>query len=208
MATLTASAPARDDLAAFAGRVARWDNLTAVRLRQDGDLVRVYAGTPFDALVSRAVPGRLDPADVTVHAGNLVAATAVGRSDDLDLGRSVDAAWRSQLPPTTGWVEVDRIPVPVVSRLADEGTAAARANPGPTGGASTALLDSEVLTVSGGGMQVVLSLRVLFALSGMGFAPQHPDEQVRVAATDAWVRVDARYGSVLRRRFSLLPLLL
>ena len=50
--------------------------------------------------------------------------------------------------------------------------------------ASTALLDTEVLTVSGAGMRVVLNLRMVFALSGMGFAPVAPDEVVRVSATD------------------------
>ena len=33
------------------------------------------------------------------------------------------------------------------------------------------------------------------------------DEQVKVTATDAWLRIDARYGAVVRRRHALLPLL-
>ncbi len=64
-----------------------------------------------------------------------------------------------------------------------------------------------MLTVSGAGMRVALTLRVVFALSGMGFAPADPDEMVRISATDAWARVDARYGAVVRRRHALLPLL-
>jgi hypothetical protein len=32
-------------------------------------------------------------------------------------------------------------------------------------------------------------------------------ETVRVSATDSWLRLDARYGAVLRRRHALLPLL-
>lgn len=206
MAALTLDRTARDDTAAFAGRAARWDNKGPVRLRQDGDLVRLWATTPFDTLVTRAVTGRIDPADVTVHAGNLVAATAVGTTDTVDPGRPVDAQWREQLPPTIGWVEVDRIPADLIGRLADDGVATARANPGPTGGAPTALLDSEVMTVRGAGMNVVITMRVLFALSGMGFAPPTPGEQIRIAATDAWLRVDARFGSVVRRRHALLPL--
>ena len=76
------------------------------------------------------------------------------------------------------------------------------------GGAPTALLDHEALTITGAGMVVPLTMRVLFALSGMGFAPATPGEEVRVSATDAWLRLDARYGTVLRRRHTLFPLLL
>ena len=123
-------------------------------------------------------------------------------------GPVIDASWRSQLPPPGGWVSVDDIPARLLSELADQGVTQARDNPGPAGGASTALLDSEVLNVTGAGMNVSVPLRMLLALSGMGFAPATEGEQVRVSATDSWVRIDARFGAVLRRRHSLLPLLL
>ena len=198
----------RDDAAAFAGRVARWDPAGPIRLRQDGDVVRMFATTPFDALVSRSVTGHLDPRDVTVHAGNLLAGLAVSASAEVDPGPVVDASWRSQLPPPGGWIPVDEIPAQLLADLADQGVGQVRDNPGPAGGAPTALLDSEVLTVSGSGMNVTVPLRMLFALSGMGFAPSDPGEIVRISATDSWVRMDARFGAVLRRRHSLLPLLL
>ncbi len=208
MATLTPTDAAdRDDAAAFAGRVSRWDPMGPVRLRADGDAVRMFATTPFDTLVSRTISGRLDPRDVTVHAGNLLSALAVGTGANVDPGTVIDASWRSQLPPTTGWVRVDDLPAALVNGLADQGTSQARDHPGPAGGASTALLDSEVLNVTGAGMDVSVPLRMLFALSGMGFAPPNDDEQVRVSATDSWVRIDGRFGAVLRRRHSLLPLL-
>jgi hypothetical protein len=55
---------------------------------------------------------------------------------------------------------------------------------------------------------VGVPLRCLFALSGMGFVGGHAAaETVRVSATDSWLRLDARYGAVLRRRHALLPLL-
>lgn len=198
----------RDDAAAFAGRVARWDPAGPIRLRLDGDVVRMFATTPFDALVSRTVAGRLQPRDVTVHAGNLLAGLAVSAATEVDPGPVVDASWRSQLPPPGGWIAVDDIPAQLLVELADQGVGQARDNPGPAGGASTALLDSDVLTVSGAGMNVTVPLRMLFALSGMGFAPSTPGEIVRISATDSWVRMDARFGAVLRRRHSLLPLLL
>ena len=197
----------REDATAFTGRVARWDSAGPIRLRADGELVRMWATTPFDTLVTRAVRGTVQPSDVTVHAGNLLAALAVARDDEVDPGPAIDAAWRSQLPPPQGWVTVDAVPATVLAALAEEGATGARDRPGPSGAASTALLDTEVLTVSGAGMRVVINLRMVFALSRMGFAPALPGEEVRVSATDAWVRIDARYGAVVRRRHALLPLL-
>ncbi len=209
MATLTPDDRTdRDDAAAFAGRVARWDPAGPVRLRADGGSVRMFATTPFDTLVLRTISGRLDPKDVTVHAGNLLAGLAVSASETVDPGPVVDASWRSQLPPPGGWITVDDLPAELLADLAEQGVTQARDHPGPAGGASTALLDSEVLTVSGSGMNVSVPLRMLFALSGMGFAPTAAGEKVRISATDSWVRIDARFGAVLRRRHSLLPLLL
>jgi hypothetical protein len=65
-----------------------------------------------------------------------------------------------------------------------------------------------VITVSGAGFDVGVPMRCLFALSGMGFVGRHTvAETVRVWATDSWLRLDARYGAVLRCRHALLPLL-
>ena len=41
----------------------------------------------------------------------------------------------------------------------------------------------------------------------MGFLGGGEDGSVRVSATDAWLRLDARYGAVVRRRTLTLPLL-
>jgi hypothetical protein len=41
----------------------------------------------------------------------------------------------------------------------------------------------------------------------MGFLTSDTDP-VRVTATDSWLRLDARYGAVIRRRHALLPLLI
>jgi hypothetical protein len=47
-------------------------------------------------------------------------------------------------------------------------------------------------------------MRCLFALSGMGFLTD--TGTVKVTATDAWLRLDAHYGAVVRSRRALLPL--
>lgn len=202
----------RDDLGAFVARAVRLDAQAAVRLRnraaEGGELVEAWVATPFDALVTRTVAGRVDPADVTVSGNELLAGLTVMRGDRVDPGPPRDILWRSALPPTSGWQPVDTVPAPVVADLADRGVAVARENTGPQGTPPASLLDQEVLTVSGGGLSVKVPLRCLFALSGMGFvAATEAGEVVRVSATDAWLRMDARYGAVVRRRHALLPLL-
>ncbi|WP_092777400.1 MULTISPECIES: hypothetical protein [Actinokineospora] len=198
----------RDDLGAFVARAVRLDQQAVVRLRaREGDLVDAWVATPFDVLATRTARGTINPSDMTVSGNELLAALAVVRGDHLDPGLSRDMLWRSALPPTRHWQVVDLLPARTVSELADKGIAVARDNVGPQGTPPASLLDQTVLTVSGDGLEVKIPLRCLFALSGMGFLTDDEDDQIRVTATDAWMRLDARYGAVVRRRHALLPLL-
>lgn len=216
MPELTVPDPAdRDDLGAFVARSVRLDGQAVIRLRARGigdsvGLVDAWVATPFDVLATRTVRGSVTPSDITVSGNELLAALAVVGGERLDPGPARDLLWREALPPVEGWQLVDELPVGVVNDLADRGVAVARRNPGPRGAAPTSLLDQPVLTVSGAGYQVKVPMRCLFALSGMGFLaadPRVPEETVRVTATDSWLRMDARYGAVLRRRHAMLPLL-
>lgn len=199
----------RDDLGAFVARAVRLDSTAVVRLRtRSGGLVEAWVATPFDVLATRAVAGQVAPSDVTVSGNELLAALAVVRSDRVDPGQARDLMWRSALPPEARWQQVDLLPARLVSDLADRGLTVARENPGPQGTPPAALLDQTVLTVTGDGMEVKVPLRCLFAMAGMGFlGTNDAEEQVRVTATDAWLRIDARFGAVVRRRHALLPLL-
>lgn len=198
----------RDDLGAFVARSVRLDQHAVVRLRgRAGGIVDAWVATPFDVLATRSVRGRVRPADVTVSGNELLAALAIVGGERLDPGPPVDLMWRAALPPGDGWQLVDELPVRVVSDLADRGIEVARQNPGPRGSAPTSLLDQHVLTVSGSGLDVQVPMRCLFALSGMGFLADGDGDTVRVTATDSWLRLDARYGAVIRRRHALLPLL-
>lgn len=196
----------RDDLGTFVARAVRLDANTVVRLRNrpSGGLLDAWVATPFDTLATRTVAGRVNPGDVTVSGTDLLTGLAVVRSETIDPGAPKDLMWRSALPPAEGWQQVDRLPGNVVSELAEQGVAVARENTGPHGTPPASLLDQTVLTVSGSGLDVKVPLRCLFALSGMGFLG---GDDVRVTATDSWLRIDARFGAVVRRRHSMLPLL-
>ncbi|APU13644.1 MULTISPECIES: hypothetical protein [Actinoalloteichus] len=207
---------ARDDLGAFVARAVRLDQQAVVRLRnrpgigEDAPpMLDAWVSTPFDALVTRSVEGVLAPADTTVWANDLLTTLTVVRGDRLDPGLPQDLLWRSALPPSEGWRRVDDVPAGTIAELADRGVSVARENPGPHGTPPASLLDQTVLTVSGAGLDVKIPLRCLFALSGMGFVGGgEAEDQVRVVATDSWLRLDARFGSVVRRRHAMLPLLI
>lgn len=205
-----ADATERDDLGAFTARVARLDQTAAVRLTAGVGRVTAWARTPFDVLVTRSVAGELDPAvPVTAQASTLLTALAVDRSAAVDPGPP--APWLDELPPDDGWSRVDDVPAAELDELADRGLALAREHAGPMGPPAS-LLDQTVLTVSppDQGRPVTVPMRVLFAMSGMGFlgsAPQETDgPRVRVSASGSWIRLDARYGAVVKRRVVSLPL--
>lgn len=203
----------KDDLGAFVARAVRLESDCVVRLRARGSgHVEAWVATPFDVLATRVVAGTVDPRDVTVSGNELLAALTVARSERIDPGPAKDMLWRSPLPGPISWQTVDNLPVRRLAELADSGASLARENAGPKGTPPASLLDHEVLTVEGAGFAVKVPLRCLFALTGMGFLPSgsadDAGEQVRVSATDSWLRIDARFGAVARRRHALLPLLM
>ena len=211
MSALTVPDPAeRGDLGAFVGRVVRLDATAAVRLQVRDGVVTAWASTPFDVLATRSVHGELDPGDVTVPASVLLTALTVERGGTVDPG--VGGLWAGELPPVTGWAPVDAVPAGEVEQLTERGLALARENAGPMGPPAS-LLDQTGLTVTatgtgvGGGPTVKVPMRCLFALSGMGFTTGEAGDAVRVSATGTWMRLDAHYGAVVRRRLTALPLL-
>jgi hypothetical protein len=200
----------RADMGAFVARVARLDPAATVRLRGVNGVVSAWATTPFDVLATRAAHGTVEPDDLTTSVGSLLTALTVERAETVDPG--VGGLWAGDLPPDDGWTVVDEVPAADVEGLTERGLALARENAGPLGPPAS-LLDQTVLTVSqaeGTGAVKVATVKVpmrcLFALSGMGFIGTD-DTPVRVSATGSWMRLDARYGAVVRRRLTALPLL-
>jgi len=210
------SADDRTDATAFAGRVARWNPTEPVRLMARDEQVTLWASTPFDVLATRTVRGRLDPGTTTVRAADLLGGLAVSTAAAVDTGHDVGDVWRHRLPPPDGWRAIDDLPASAVERAVRSGTQAVarleRQNGHAAGRSRSAtvpdeILDAAPITVSDDGRDTAIPLRVLFALSGMGFAANAPDEVVRVRTTGTWLRLDARYGAVVRRRIATLPLL-
>jgi hypothetical protein len=199
----------RETLSAFVARAVRLDGQCAVRLRNRGEeVVEAWVVTPFEVLATRAVHGQVRPRDVTVSGNELLAALTVAPGERMDPGPPRDLLWHTELPVGGQWQHVDDLPVDVVGELTDRGVTLARENAGPHGTPPASLMDQTVLTVTGGGLEVKVPMRCLFALSGMGFVDSSITEDVvRVTATPSWLRIDARYGAILRRRQALLPLL-
>lgn len=203
----------REDLLTFVERAMRLDDASVIRLRErDAGQVAAWVATGFDVLASRAVGGRVKPGDLSVGADALAAALpAMDRSGFVEPGFAMDSAWRGMLPPTTGFVHLDDVPARVMLDLAQRGVALAKEH-GSAHGPPASLLDQEVVAVSSGATTVGIPMRCVFALTAMGFLPQSttadqfapesvaPDEVVRVRVLPTWLRVDARFGTVYRRR--------
>jgi hypothetical protein len=202
----------REDLATFVERAQRLDDAAVIRLRTRSEgAVVAWTATGFDVLASRVVAGTVRPADLCAGADELSRGlAAMGADGHIDPGFPMDSAWRGALPPDTGFTHLDDVPARAMLDLAQRGGELAKEH-GSQHGPPVSLLDQEVVGVSGAGVEVGIPMRCVFALTAMGFLPQDaenvaPDEIVRVRVLPTWLRIDARYGSVYRRRGD--PLLL
>ena len=122
----------------------------------------------------------------------------------VDPGFPMDSAWRGALPPDSGFTYLDDVPARLLLDLAQRGSQLAKEHSSAQG-PPVSLLDQEVIRVSSGSESVGVPMRCVFALTAMGFLPQDADaidsgEIVRVRILRTWLRIDARFGSVYRRR--------
>ena len=198
-----ADAVQRSDLAAFAERALRLDDAAVIRLRRRGDgLLAAWVNTGFDVLAVRVVAGHLGPTDLSCGADQLTRGLRdADASGHVEPGYAMDSAWRGVLPPDAGFTHLDDVPAAVLVDLARRGVELARDH-GSAHGPPASLLDQDVLEVSAGATMVAVPMRCVFALTAMGFVPESPsaEEIVRVRVLPAWLRIDARFGSVFRRR--------
>ncbi|TGB45201.1 hypothetical protein [Mycolicibacterium peregrinum] len=198
----------REDLATFLDRALRLDDAAVVRLRErSGTRAAVaWVATGLEVLASRVVTGQVRPSDLSAGADALVTGLSSAADGYVDPGFPMDSAWRGGLPPEDGFVHLDDVPARVMLDLARQGGALAREH-GSAHGPPASLMDQEVIAVSSGDEAVGVPMRCVFALTAMGFLPQtgnevSEEEIVRVRAHPSWLRIDARFGSVYRRRES------
>ncbi|MHA7662829.1 hypothetical protein [Mycolicibacterium sp. HS_4_1] len=195
-----ADAAQGENLATFVERVLRLDDAAVVRLRARGDGVIVaWAATGFEVLAARVVSGRLTPSDLCAGADAL--SRELPGAGRIDPGFAMDSAWRGALPPDSGFSHLDDVPARAMMELSQRGADLAREHSGAQG-PPPSLLDQDVVTVSAGDVEVGIPMRCVFALTAMGFVPDplSENEVVRVRVHPTWLRIDARFGSVYRRR--------
>lgn len=201
-----ARAAHRADLATFVDHAARLDDAAVIRLRaRSAGQLTAWVATGFDVLASRVVTGTVRPSDLSVGADELARGlSAMDDSGYVDPGFPMDSAWRGALPPEDGFTHLDDVPARVMLDLAQRGARLAKEH-SSSHGPPVSLLDQEVIRVSSADVSVGVPMRCVFALTAMGFLPQSADaiaadEMIRVRILPAWLRVDARFGSVYRRR--------
>lgn len=202
----------RADIGAFLTRALRLDESAVVRLRNRGEShVTAWVHTGLEVLAARTIEGQVVPSDVIASADHLLQHLRSARSGIIDTGYSLDSAWRGgALPPDSGYMHVDDVPASVLMDLAQRGAEVAKEH-STAQGTPGSLLDQHVVTVSSDADTVAVPMRAVFALTGMGFVPRSQEgeadaeELVRVRTRGGWVRIDARYGSVVINR-SKMPL--
>ncbi|HJQ43879.1 MAG TPA: hypothetical protein VJ831_12390 [Jatrophihabitantaceae bacterium] len=192
------------ELAPVLRRAARLDPASIARLRIASGSAAVFVRLPFGVLVARTIRDEsARDLDVVVRASE-----ALDWLDEAvtDAPTRRDHDWRGGVPPSSGWTRIDTVPDDVVRGLVRTGAttlkelAEREGVPGaePRAELSDALLDSVVLTVTGGDQRAEVTLRVLSAVTRMGFLPR--GSHVAVDVSGRWIRVAAEFGSVYHER--------
>ena len=188
-------------LIALLTRAVALDAQAAARVQEVGEgQLDVFVTTPFDAIASRRTFGSTTHPSAVVSAKALLDALREGRDE---VGPARDTAWPAALPPASGFIAREEVPVGVARRLADEGRNLARQFSGPAG-PPRSLLDGVVLTADADGANPVeIPMRMIFACTALGLipgfeAPAEIPRHLRVATSGSWVRLDAPFGSVYR----------
>lgn len=206
------------DLAAFLGRLIRYDRAAAVRLQAGGGAVAVFGRPPtFEVLAIRTARLRDEPVtgagsapaapvelDITVSAGELLEAI-----DESTGGIALPAAvtgppWTGVLPPRGGWQRVPDLPGPAALREAvaaavaefrtrDEALPAAHRDR-----AERDRIGHEIWSRTVG--DTGLPLRAVHAAQSVGFLrPMPEDAPVALLGTGTWLRLRTPYGSIAVR---------
>lgn len=188
-------------LTALLSRALALDAQVSARIQEVGEgQLDVFVTTPFDAIASRRTSGSTTHPGATVSARAMLDALKAGAAE---VGPARDAAWPGALPPASGFIAREEVPIGVARRLADEGRNLARQFSGPAG-PPRSLLDGVVLTADADSdAPVEIPMRMIFACTALGLipgfeAPAEIPRHMRVSTSGSWVRLDAPFGSVYR----------
>lgn len=199
------------DLAAFLGRLVRWDKAAVVRLRSaEGEpALGVFGHPPFGGVLavrSTAVRGTAAVSaavDATVSAGQLLEAVSAA-AGGFDLPPSVTGpAWAGLLPPRGGWRRMAEFDPGQVRKAALEAVAEFRTRTEklPQRERTRAALDALAEELWSQPYQGT-ALRVVHAAHALGFLRGDADEVVALLTAGPWTRLRTEYGSVVVRRES------
>lgn len=213
----TAAAPgaAAEELAAFLGRLLKWDKAAVVRLRSaPGEAaLGVFGQPPFGGVLAvKGVllgAGAVDAAvDATVSAGQLLDAVAAvaEHGGEFAVPASVTGpAWAGLLPPRGGWQRIAELPGAEVRATAARVVAEFRTRTEglPPQRRNRKELDALAEELWARPYQGV-TLRAVHAAYALGFLRMSPvraggQDEVAVLSAGSWVRIRTAYGSVATR---------
>ncbi|SFF49170.1 hypothetical protein SAMN05216251_11647 [Actinacidiphila alni] len=200
------------DLAAFLGRLIRWDKAAAVRLRSaEGEAaLGVFGHPPFGGVLAvrtaaLAGDGVGAAVDATVSAGQLLDAAdaCVVDGGELALPGSVTGpSWAGLLPPRGGWVRVAEADIDEVRAVAARviGEFRTRTEALGEGGRTRVALDALAEELWGRVLPgTALPLRAVHAAHALGFLR---GEEAVLLGAGPWLRLRTAAGSVAVRAAS------
>lgn len=208
------------EVAAFLGRLVRWDKTAVVRLRSaEGEpALGVFGHPPFGgvlAVKSLALRGGGigEAVDATVSAGELLESVAsAADGGEFTIPPSVTGpAWAGLLPPRGGWQRVAGLDGAAVRAVAVRAVAEFRQRtealvPERRTRAELDALAEELWTRPLPGGATGVTLRVVHAAHALGFLPpasgprpSADDDPVAVLTAGPWLRLRTGYGSVAAR---------
>jgi hypothetical protein len=207
---------AEAELAAFLGRLVRWDKAAVVRLRSAAEepALGVFGRPPFGgvlAVKSMALRGGGvgEAVEETVSAGELLESVAeAARGGEFGVPRSVTGpAWAGLLPPRGGWRREAELDAVTVRELAGRVVAEFRTRtealvPERRTRAELDALAEELWRrpLPAGPAGAAVTLRVVHAAHALGFLPARGREDaVAILAAGSWIRLRTAYGSVAMR---------
>jgi hypothetical protein len=202
-------------LAAYLGRIASWDERSAVRVQARGSVVGVYAPSPMDVLVLVALPLATpadEPIDATVSAGRLrdVIGDIARLAPETDIvvpDPILGAASLALLPPRSPWSPGERGLAGDVTPRIDAAVTAFRAAVPSTGSFHAELVAEAAWDAAGWGG---VPMRALHAARLLGFLT-HPGARIETGTTTGWKRLVTPAGQVFVRnsagpaRLSVVP---